>query len=80
MYVEFGPTSRYKDVSQTTIPFIDLQEVRPNPPVWLRGVGVYHKGQPGYGGFVAPRVFTVSVVDFMKVPTSPVHDRVESSA
>lgn len=26
-----------QDVSQTTIPFIDLQEVRPNPPVWLRG-------------------------------------------
>jgi hypothetical protein len=65
-YLQFGPTSRYKDASQTTIPFIDLQQVRPNPPMWLRGVGVFHKGQPGYGGFLAPRVFTVNVADFIK--------------
>jgi len=65
-YLEFGPTSRVKDVAQTTVPFIDIQEIRPTPPVWLRGVGVYHKGQPGYGGFIAPRVFSVSIAGFVR--------------
>ena len=55
-----------KDVSQTTIPFIDTQSVVPSPPTWLTGVGIYHKGRSGYGGFVAPRVFTKSVIDLMR--------------
>ncbi|CAG7786085.1 unnamed protein product [Allacma fusca] len=64
-FVNFGASSRSADVSQTTVPFIDTQEVRPNPPVWLKGVGVYHRGQPNYGGFIAPRVFTWSAADFI---------------
>jgi len=64
-YLHFGPTSRTKDVAQTTIPFIDIQPVRPQPASWLKGVGIYHKGQPGYGGYVGPRVFTSDVTEFM---------------
>jgi len=37
---------------QTTIPFIDAQPVAPSTGTWLSGVGLYHKGSPGYGGFV----------------------------
>lgn len=52
-YVEFGPTDRVKDAAQITVPFLDalLVEGRPSP---LSGVGLYYKGQPGYGGFIAP--------------------------
>jgi len=64
-FLLFGPTSRTKDVAQTTIPFIDIQPVRPSPAVWLKGFGIYHKGQPGYGGYVAPRVFTSDLTDYM---------------
>lgn len=42
-------------------------------------IGVYHKGQPGYGGFVAPRVFTISIVDFIKVGGSSSSNRYEIS-
>jgi len=63
-YLNFEASSRSKDVSQSTIPFIDIQDVRPSPPVWLQGVGIYHKGQKGYGGFIAPRVYTVNLGDF----------------
>jgi hypothetical protein len=71
-FVNFGASSRSADVSQTTVPFIDTQEVRPNPPVWLQGVGIYHKGQPNYGGFIAPRIFTWSAADFIYTqPPSP---------
>jgi hypothetical protein len=66
-YLQFGVTSRYKDVSQTTVPYFDIQEVRPYPAVWLRGLGIYHKGQPGFGGFLAPRVFTQNLADFVKI-------------
>jgi hypothetical protein len=37
---------------QTTIPFIDAQEVAPTTGSWLAGVGTYHKGREGFGGFV----------------------------
>ena len=52
-------------MAQTTVPFMDIQPVRPNPAVWLHGVGIYHKGQPGYGGFIAPRVFTNDASEFL---------------
>lgn len=65
-FVQFGASSHVKDVAQTTVPFIDIQEVRPKPAVWLKGIGVYHKGQWGYGGFIAPRIFTHSAADYIQ--------------
>jgi len=67
-YVEFQASSLERDVSQTTVPFLDAQIVAPQPPVWITGVGLYHKGQPGYGGFVAFRLQTLNVTDYMVVP------------
>lgn len=57
-YIEFDATSPHKDVMQTTIPFVDAQEVRPKPGIWLNAVGLYYKGQLGYGGFVGVMVQT----------------------
>ena len=42
-YILFDSSSAYKDVSQTTIPFIDAQPVSPQPATWLGGAGLYHK-------------------------------------
>jgi len=68
-YVMFDSSSAYKDVSQTTIPFIDAQPVAPQPASWLGGAGLYHKGRVGYGGFVGLKVLTY---DFSRhiVPTT----------
>jgi len=55
-YLQFDATSAHKDVSQTTIPFIDSQSVSPQPSTWLAGAGLYHKGQVGYGGFLGLKV------------------------
>ncbi|KAL1497449.1 hypothetical protein ABEB36_008421 [Hypothenemus hampei] len=57
-YVEFTHTDFGKDMAQTTIPFIDIQEVASSPAVPLAGVGIYYKGNNGYGGFIAPRITT----------------------
>jgi hypothetical protein len=57
-FVRFGHTDYTKDAAQTTVPFIDIQSVISNIPVPLTGAGIYHKGQKGYGGFIAPKIFT----------------------
>ena len=43
---------------QTTIPFIDSQNVSPETGTWLSGVGIYHKGKLGYGGYIGIAVQT----------------------
>ena len=48
---------------QTTIPFIDAQNVSPTSGTWLSGVGIYHKGSFGYGGYIG---FSVNTFDFAK--------------
>ena len=47
-FIQFDATSAHKDVSQTTIPFIDGQDVRPQPSSWLAGAGLYHKVRCSY--------------------------------
>lgn len=59
-YVQFQPTDIDKDGGQTTVPFIDVQLVQPpnDRPTLLSGAGIYYKGEPGFGGFIAPKVVT----------------------
>ncbi|KAM8713659.1 hypothetical protein ACLKA7_013908 [Drosophila subpalustris] len=57
-YMEFVSSSVDKDAAQSTVPFIDIQDVVPNPAVPLSGLGIYHKGRKGFGGFFAPKIVT----------------------
>lgn len=57
-YVRFQPTDRVADVAQSTVPFVDIQKVEPHHPMPLSGLGLYHKGQPLFGGYVAPKLVT----------------------
>jgi hypothetical protein len=57
-YVQFVSTNYYKDAGQTTVPFFDAQPVNSKVPVPLSGIGIYHKGRSGSGGFIAPRIFS----------------------
>lgn len=65
-YVDFQPTDMDKDAGQTTVPFIDDQIVEPRKPTLLSGVGLYYKGQPGFGGFIAPRIFTYDMGPYIR--------------
>ncbi|XP_034482379.1 uncharacterized protein LOC117787867 [Drosophila innubila] len=42
-FMEFVSSSVDKDGAQSTVPFIDIQDVVPNPAVPLSGLGIYHK-------------------------------------
>ena len=57
-YVEFTHSDFADDAAQTTVPFFDAQDVISIPPVPLAGIGLYHKMEPRYGGFIAPKIFT----------------------
>lgn len=57
-YVEFTHTDFNKDAAQTTVPFVDIQPVINDPQVLLMGAGIYYKGEPGFGGFIAPKIMT----------------------
>ncbi|KAI8035940.1 uncharacterized protein LOC128256687 [Drosophila gunungcola] len=65
-FMEFVSSSQQKDASQNTLPFVDVQEVVPHPPVPLAGLGIYHKGRPGYGGFFAPKVLTFDLTKIVE--------------
>lgn len=67
-YIKFTYTDMDKDAAQTTVPFIDIQEVTSQPPVPLSGVGIYHKGRDGFGGFLAPKLITYDFTTHIQVP------------
>ncbi|XP_018322168.1 uncharacterized protein LOC108734901 isoform X3 [Agrilus planipennis] len=56
--LQFTHTDMDRDASQTTVPFIDAQPVELMIPVPLAGAGIYHKGRPHFGGFIAPKIIT----------------------
>ncbi|XP_044013824.1 uncharacterized protein LOC122856195 [Aphidius gifuensis] len=56
-YIYFQQTDIIKDAAQTSVPYLDIQSVTIDIPVPLGGIGVYYRGQKGYGGFIALRTF-----------------------
>ncbi|XP_037934522.1 uncharacterized protein LOC119668915 isoform X2 [Teleopsis dalmanni] len=68
-YIDFVNSDMDKDAAQSTVPFIDTQGVVSKPPVPLAGVGIYHKTQNGYGGFVGPKIETYDFAPHVQLPT-----------
>lgn len=65
-FIQFTHSDDKKDAAQTTVPFFDAQEVVSSIPTPLSGIGIFHKGKRGYGGFIAPRIFTYNFATFLK--------------
>ncbi|XP_074100710.1 uncharacterized protein LOC141528523 [Cotesia typhae] len=53
----FRQTSATENDMQAIVPYIDLQEIVTDPPEPIHGVGWYLRGFPGYGGFLALKIF-----------------------
>lgn len=70
-FIKFTHTDIGKDAAQTTVPFLDAQDVVNNPPVPLEGVGVFLKAQDGYGGFLAPRIKTFDYGPYVQAIQTP---------
>ncbi|KAH8281295.1 hypothetical protein KR018_008287 [Drosophila ironensis] len=67
-YIDFTNTGLDKDAAQSTVPFVDIQDVVSNPPVPLSGIGIYYKGRNGYGGFIGPKIITYDFMPHVQVP------------
>ncbi|XP_053681824.1 uncharacterized protein LOC128732574 [Sabethes cyaneus] len=67
-FIRFRESDRGMDASQTTVPFLDAQPVVPTKPVPLAGAGLFHKGRPKFGGFIAPKVLTYDFGPHVQAP------------
>ncbi|KAL5276194.1 hypothetical protein ACFFRR_001798 [Megaselia abdita] len=65
-FIKLTFTDMEKDAAQTTVPFIDTQPVAAKAP--LSGIGIYHKGRQGFGGFLAPSIFTYDFTSHIQLP------------
>lgn len=73
-FVRFRESDRGMDAAQTTVPFFDAQPVVPAKPVPLSGAGLFHKGRPKFGGFVAPKVMTYDFGPHVQAPIEQAED------
>lgn len=66
--IRFQTTSWEKDLGQTVVPYFDTLPalVTTTRSVALDGVGIFHRGTPGYGGFIAPKIFTIDHSKYIK--------------
>ncbi|XP_063707840.1 uncharacterized protein LOC134836578 isoform X2 [Culicoides brevitarsis] len=67
-YFDFVNSDLDSDAAQSTVPFIDIQEVTSEPLVPLSGVGTYHKGRDLSGGFVALKIITYDFSPHIQLP------------
>jgi hypothetical protein len=73
-FVSVQASSTKKDAGQTPVPFFDTQKViESNNISLIRGLGIFYKGRPGYGGFLAFRLISMPLTD-MPMPPNPKYD------
>ena len=71
-YISIQMSSIKKDAAQTPVPFFDAQEVIESTDITLiRGLGIFHKGRPGWGGFLAFRIVSMPDAD---IPSNNTYD------
>nr|XP_044251074.1 uncharacterized protein LOC108065941 isoform X1 [Drosophila takahashii] len=68
-FIEFTNTGFEQDAAQTTVPYIDIQDVVSDPVVPLSGIGIYYKGEDGYGGFLGPKIITYDFTPYVQLPS-----------
>lgn len=66
-FVTISVSDFVKDASQSTIPFIDLLQVTPNPSVPINGIQLFHKGQINdtSGGFISLKIYPIDFTTHM---------------
>lgn len=71
-FIEFTHTDYDKDAAQTTVPFIDSQNVVPILPMPASGAGIYFKSTGNYGGFIGLKLVTYDFSKHLNFSIDPV--------
>lgn len=62
-YISVQGTSLRKDAGQTPVPFFDAQDlVETRNMTLIRGLGLFYKSQPGFGGFLGFRMIPMPII------------------
>lgn len=69
--VDFEPSSLEDDAGQTTVPYLDIQDVVTKPPALIGGVGTYYKGVEGHGGYIGLKLISPDVSYKIPEPRNP---------
>lgn len=65
-YLDFESSDIQKDIAQVTIPYIETVLLEASEPRPLAGAGLYYKGDPGFGGFVAVKLIAYDLKPTIK--------------
>lgn len=63
--VKFTTSGFMKDLGQTTVPFLDTQDVSMSIAVPLSGVGLYYKYRHGFTGYIGIKLKTFTFINHM---------------
>ncbi|KAF7989964.1 hypothetical protein HCN44_008638 [Aphidius gifuensis] len=64
--LRFRVTDKVKDIGQSIVPFIDIQEINSELPVPLSSVGLYHRGSTGSGGFIGLKFQSYDIKNYFE--------------
>ncbi|XP_044586638.1 uncharacterized protein LOC123266462 [Cotesia glomerata] len=56
-HISFKGSSQGNDKLPFIVPYVDLREIVTESLEAIRGIGWHHRGSPGYGGFLALKIF-----------------------
>ncbi|XP_044586640.1 uncharacterized protein LOC123266463 isoform X2 [Cotesia glomerata] len=56
-HISFKGSSKGNDKLPFIVPYVDLREIVTESLEAIRGIGWHHRGSPGYGGFLALKIF-----------------------
>ncbi|KAG8034390.1 hypothetical protein G9C98_007466 [Cotesia typhae] len=65
-FIKFQTSDLKKDAGQSTVPFFDAGEAEGYPNFPLGGIGIIHRRQEGFGGFLAFRIFELDLSMYFK--------------
>ncbi|KAH0534356.1 uncharacterized protein LOC123266874 [Cotesia glomerata] len=65
LFVNFQMTDYEKDFGQLTVPYFDSRAAGVASLSAVSGAGIIHRGQKGYGGFLAPKLINVDHARFI---------------
>ncbi|CAD6240118.1 GSCOCG00002512001-RA-CDS, partial [Cotesia congregata] len=56
-HISFQGSSQDNEKLPYVVPYVDLREIVTESPEAIRGIGWHHRSFPGYGGFLALKIF-----------------------
>lgn len=65
-FIRFRASDLRKDAGQSTVPFFDGQLVYIDDFSPIGGIGIFHRGNKGFGGYVSFRIYDPDVSKFLK--------------